>query len=120
MTFGWRQRSVNVDMDVGELALRLGKLANPGFSVAVDFGSLAGETGTGSSLCVLHAAVSYELLLEEGSYGMGGRMGEAVVKVKDLKVERKRDPRVRAAGTRVAEDCSSRGRQWGCSATKGR
>ena len=80
MAFGRRQRSADVDMDVGELVLRQGKCADPGFSVAVDFGSLAGETGTGPSLRVLRDAVPYELL-EEGSCGMGGRMGEAVDKV---------------------------------------
>ena len=75
-------------------------------SVAVDFGSLAGETGTGPSLCVLHDAVPYELLLEEGSCGMGRRMGEAMDKVEDSMAERKRDPRAKAAVTRVTEDCS--------------
>ena len=48
----------------------------------------------------------YELLLEESSYGMGGRMGEAMDKVEDSTAERKRDPRARVAGTHVAEDCS--------------
>ena len=33
-------------------------------------------------------------------------MGEAVDKVEDSTAERKRDPRERTAGTRVAEDCS--------------
>ena len=106
MAFGRRQRSDDVDMDVGESALRLGKMCNPGFSVAVDFGSLAGETGMGPSLCVLRDAVPYKLLLEEGSCGTGGRMGEAVDKVEDSTAERKRDPRAKAAGTRVTEDCS--------------
>ena len=106
VSFGRRQRSNNVDIDVGESALRLGKCANPGFSVAVEFGSLAEETGTGPSLCVNRDAVPYKLLLEEGSCRMGGRMGEAVDKVKDSTTEKKRNPRARAAGTLVAEDCS--------------
>ena len=48
----------------------------------------------------------YELLLEEGSCGTGRRMGETIDKVKDSTAERKWDPRARAAGIRVAEDCS--------------
>ena len=88
-----------------ESALRLGKCVDPRFSVAVDFGSLAGETGTGPSLCVLRDAVPYKLLLGEGSCGTGRRMGEAMDKVEDSTAERKSDPRARAARIRVAEDC---------------
>ena len=68
-------------MDMGKSALRRGKRVNPRFSVQVDFESLAGETGTSPSLCILRDAMPYKLLLEEGSGGMGGRMGEAVDKV---------------------------------------
>ena len=50
MAFGRRQRSNDIDMEMGEWPLRLGKRANPGFNVAVDFGSLARETGMGPSL----------------------------------------------------------------------
>ena len=92
-------------MHVGKSLLRLGKGADAVFGVAVDFGGLAGETVTGPSLGVLCDAVQCELLYEEGSCGMGGRMGEAMDKVEDSTAERKRDPRVRAAGTRVAEEC---------------
>ena len=106
MAFGRRQRFDDVDMDVGESALRLGKRANPGFSAMVDFGSLAGETRMGPSLCILCDAVPYELLLEEGSSGMFRRMGKAVDKVEDSTAEKKRGPRARVAGTRVAEDFS--------------
>ena len=106
MTFGRRQRSDDVDTDVGESALMMGKRADPGFSVVVDFGSLAGETGTGPSLYVLHDVMSYKLLLEEGSCGTGRRMAEAVDKVEDSTAEKKRDLRARADGTHVAEDCS--------------
>ena len=87
--------------------MRLAKGADAGFGVAVDFRGLAGETGTEPSLGVLHDAVLYKLLFEEGSCGTGGRMSEAVDEVEDSTAERKRDPRARAAGTRVvAEDCS--------------
>ena len=93
-------------MYMGESSLRLGKGADAGFSVPVDFGGLAGETGTGPSLGILHDAVPYQLLFKEGSCGMGRRLGKALDKVKDLTTERKRDPRARAAGTCVAEDSS--------------
>ena len=93
-------------MRVGESSLGLGKGVEAGFGVAVDFGGLAGETGTGPSLGVLCDAMPYKLLFEESSCVTGRRMGEAVDKVEDLTVDRKRDPRERAAGTCVAEDCS--------------
>ena len=38
--------------------------------------------------------------------GMGGRMGEPVDKVEDSTAEREEEPKARAAGTRVTEDCS--------------
>ena len=72
--------------------------------MAVDFGGLARKTCMGPSLGVLCDAVPYELLLEEGSCGAGGGMGEAVDEVEDSSSERKSDPWARAAGTNVAED----------------
>ena len=70
----------------------------------VDFGGLARKTYTGPSLGVLCDAVPCKLLLEEGSCGAGGGMGEAMDEVEDSSSERKRDPRARAARTNVAED----------------
>ena len=64
-------------MHVGESSLRLGKQAHHGFGVAVDFGGLAGETGTGPSIDVLHDAVTYKLLFEEGGCGNGWKDGRA-------------------------------------------
>ena len=76
---------------MGESLLRLGKHADSGFVVVVDFGGLAGETGMGPSLGVFCDPMPYELLFEEGSCGTGRRMGEAIDKVKDLTAERQRD-----------------------------
>ena len=67
-----------VNMHMSESSLRLGEGANAGFGVAVDFGGLAGEIGMSPSPGVLHDAVPYELPLEEGSCGMGGRMNKAM------------------------------------------
>ena len=89
-------------MHVGESSLELGKSADAGFDVEVNFVGLAGDTGKGPNLGGLCDAVPCKLLLEEGSCRTGRRMG----KVEDSTVERKRDPRARAAGNHVAEDCS--------------
>ena len=92
--------TIDVDMDMGESVIRLGKCANPEFNVAMDFGILAGETGMGPTLCILRDGMPCELRFEEGSCGMVRRMGEAVDKVEDSTAER-----ARAARTCGAEDC---------------
>ena len=86
-------------MYVGESSLRLGKGADGGFGVAVDFGGLTGETGMGPSLGILRDTIPYKLLFEEGSCGTGRKMDKVMDKVEDSTTERKRDPRARAAGT---------------------
>ena len=49
-------------------------------------------------------AVLYEPLLEEGSCGAVGGMGDTVDEVEDSSSERKRDLRATVPGTDVAED----------------
>ena len=70
----------------------------------MDFGGLAGKTGMFPSLGILRDAMQYELLLEEGSCGMGGGIAEALDEVKESLSERKSDQRARAARNCVAED----------------